>query len=71
MRILALDTSTEACSVALLLDGRVRALGPPDEVLVDDSLREWFGIRVHRGRTAEGPYVVPVGTVASDRQPPN
>ena len=52
--------------VALLLDGRLHADGTPHEVLVDATLRSCFGIRVHRGETAEGPFVVPVGTVARE-----
>ncbi len=50
--------------VALMLDGRLHALGTPTEVLVEERLRTCFGIRVHRGFTAEGLFVVPVDVVA-------
>jgi len=52
--------------VVLLLDGRLHADGAPGEVLVEDTLRACFGIRVYRGETVDGPFVVPVGTVAQD-----
>jgi iron complex transport system ATP-binding protein len=50
--------------VALLLEGQLHADGTPNEVLVEATLRSCFGIRVHRGETADGPFVVPVGTVS-------
>lgn len=55
--------------VVLLLDGRLHADGTPSEVLVEDTLRACFGIRVHRGETVDGPFVVPVGIVARDVSP--
>ncbi len=46
--------------IALLSEGRVHAVGAPDEVLRPDLLREVFGVDTEILRTAEGaPVVVP------------
>ena len=50
--------------VALMLDGRLHAVGAAGEVLDDRRLRECFGITVLRGEDGGEPFVVPTGTVS-------
>jgi len=42
--------------VMLLSEGRVRAVGPPEEILVPELLEEVFGVPIHVVATSEGRY---------------
>ena len=46
--------------IALLAEGRVQAVGPPEEVLTPDAVQRAFGVEVEIVRTSDGwPLVVP------------
>lgn len=56
-----LTLAARYCARLALLDGgRLVASGTAPQVLSDDNLRDCFGIRVHSGRSAEGPFIIPV-----------
>lgn len=56
-----LTLAARFCSrLALIHRGHVIATGSQEAVLTPDNLRVCFGIRVHRGETEEGPFLVPL-----------
>jgi iron complex transport system ATP-binding protein len=55
--------------LALLDNGRLVASGDAQVVLSEDNLRDCFGIRAHRGHSAEGPFVIPVQRLPGRDQP--
>lgn len=64
MVIVALHDLTAAarlCDRVLMMDeGRVRAFGPPTEVVTQERLSAVFGIDAHIGHRDGAPYVVPL-----------
>jgi len=46
--------------LALLVDGELRASGPPDEVLTEALLEDAYQTGLHVGRGPEGIYVIPL-----------
>ncbi len=57
--------------IGLLREGRLRALGPPEEVLTPELLREVFGVtvRVHRDPTG-GLFIAPLAPAGAGRSEP-
>lgn len=56
-----LGLAARFCSrLVLLVEGRIIADGPPDQVLSDDLMRRAFGIALHRIDTPEGPAILPL-----------
>jgi iron complex transport system ATP-binding protein len=62
-----LTLAARHCSrLALLGGGRLVASGDAQSVLSTEHLRDCFGIRAYSGRSADGPFVIPVGRVKLD-----
>jgi iron complex transport system ATP-binding protein len=59
-----LTLAARHCHRLVLLDeGRLVASGSSEEVLSAENLGRSFHIRAHRGRSPEGPYVIPVARI--------
>jgi len=54
-------TALHATRIALMKEGRLRAIGPPAEVMTDEILSEVYGCRLRVGAAPEGPapFVLP------------
>ena len=58
-----------ADEVAVVVDGRLTAHGPPDEVLTEETVEAVYGVAVHRVRTPDGHTVLVPHRTQPNRAP--
>ncbi|HDM89368.1 hypothetical protein DRO64_02425 [Candidatus Bathyarchaeota archaeon] len=63
-----INLAARYCDMLILLsNGRIRAIGKPEDILTRDNIRETFGVEVliKKSSITNSIFIIPLGTAAS------